>query len=335
MKLLLKILCTFCPLVTFGQNLILNPSLEEHYECPYGGVYTFWMSKYWHSPSSPPGQPFVDPWTTLGNPATPDYFNVCAASEYTIPSSDFGFQHPKDGNAFGGGYFIADASNGLKEYMTATIVNPLIVGKKYCFSFYTSLADYTSYAIDNIGAYFTVDSAYITTPYLIVQPQVVSPDSVFMSDTTDNWMKVEGEFIAQGGEKYVTIGNFNSNFSTDYIRIQDTVTNIPVFCYYYIDMLELYECKETGIEENTANNIINIYPNPTTGQVAFNYELKDGQQAVFEVFGIDGKLLHSQNVSNQNSQINITLPAISNGIYMARFTVDNKPIFNEKLVIIK
>jgi hypothetical protein len=94
----------------------------------------------------------------------------------------------------------------------------------------------------------------------------------------------------------------------------------------------------SNIEEDTSIPIItskNLYPNPTNTSVSFNYDLKKGQKGIFNLYSISGQLIYNQIITNETNQINIPLPTIDNGIYFVSFSVDYKPVFNEKLIIIK
>lgn len=68
----------------------------------------------------------------------------------------------------------------------------------------------------------------------------------------DQWNKVSGEFTAVGGEKYLTIGNFNSFNHSNVIdtRAENTVLS---GAYYYIDdvSVECLDCQEETQEVDT------------------------------------------------------------------------------------
>lgn len=54
-------------------------------------------------------------------------------------------------------------------------------------------------------------------------------------------MQVSGTYVASGGEKYITIGNFNNDANTDTVKT-DTSLSSGNICYYYIDDVTVAEC---------------------------------------------------------------------------------------------
>ena len=44
-------------------------------------------------------------------------------------------------------------------------------------------------------------------------------DTTFINSTKDMWFEVSDTLIAQGGEKYLTIGNFYSDANTQYLTL--------------------------------------------------------------------------------------------------------------------
>lgn len=120
----------------------------------------------------------------------------------------------------------------------------LIAGKSYCVAFYISLADGSQYAINHIGAY--LDNGIIDTtrscglPLTYIQPQILTP--TIIRDTA-NWIKVEGSFIANGTEKFITLGNFFSKTNTSFDSLTYTIPVIghSNFSWYVFDDVSVIE----------------------------------------------------------------------------------------------
>ncbi len=74
---------------------------------------------------------------------------------------------------------------------------------------------YPPIATDNLGAYFSTQPVLQdpTNPQLLAQPQVSSPPGVVFADTL-NYTRVSGTFVAQGDERYLTLGNFRPDAQT-------------------------------------------------------------------------------------------------------------------------
>src|SRR3972149_1459638 len=85
---------------------------------------------------------------------------------------------------------------------------------------------------------------YWNLPYI---PQV---ESLNIITDIKNWTLISGEYIAVGGEKYLTIGNFRNDANTQ----RDTINpNAPWWnsAYYYIDDVSVY-CVDSGYTTATA-----------------------------------------------------------------------------------
>src|SRR5687768_10051908 len=227
-----------------SQNLVENWSFEDTIPCVNNPLFG--------APETAP------PWYSINE--SPDYFslNYCGGGGIA-----FGYQIPKSGNAIVGfSVYNPFIINGSKEIFGQQLQDSLISGHKYCVSFYVSCADEAQYATDRISALFTdfyVDDAYISS--FVAIPQIQNSVGNIISDTA-NWVQISGDFVAQGGEKYISIGNIIDN-----ANIQVTLLpwgNLP-FSYYYIDDISVIDC--TVGQEELMSAYINIYPNPVSDHV--------------------------------------------------------------------
>lgn len=180
---------------TMAQNLVQNGSFETITECPtweYNGICLGW---------APPWQ--------CGNEGNPNLFNVCA-NPYSlgIPDNHRGFQEARTGIGYAGMICKWDDVH-FREYLMIELAQPLEAGVLYNLSFYINLGD-DFCGFKHFGAYFSVDNPYVNHSYYIpVLPQVES-DMGYLNETID-WMAVAGCFLAQGGERWLTLGNFRAN----------------------------------------------------------------------------------------------------------------------------
>lgn len=101
------------------------------------------------------------------------------------------------------------------EHIQGKFKEPLIKGQKYKISFWVRLAyQYSDYAAYNIGAYiskYKIFSTKLNNDYcLLLDPtlkaQITNKQNNFIIDT--GWVEISGIYIAQGGERYITIGCF-------------------------------------------------------------------------------------------------------------------------------
>ena len=98
-------------------------------------------------------------------------------------------------------------------------------------SFYISLADYSKFAVDNLGAYLSAGPVTANSPGpLPFTPQVVNQSGTFRS-SIEEWMLIQGSFVAVGGEDHLTIGNFNDDLNTPALQVR----NAGELAYYFVD----------------------------------------------------------------------------------------------------
>jgi len=195
--------------------------------CP-GGITDFSVLN-WYSPT----------WGTC------DYFNACNALDVGVPSNYFGNQNAKTGNGYVGFGALFDSTNpSSREYIQVELTKELDPGKLYYFSCSINKSDSSSICFSEIGVAFSSDpigGAY-SSPILVV-PQITSPVSNYMCDA-DNWSQIEGFFHPIGGEKYLTIGYFKSDYDVD--TIISHYSNQGLFAYYYVDDVSLIEETEVA-----------------------------------------------------------------------------------------
>ncbi|MBK8368166.1 MAG: T9SS type A sorting domain-containing protein [Bacteroidetes bacterium] len=307
-----------------SQNLIQNGSFENYtnIDCTYGGF----------DNGNPPYNHVLDNWFGY---QTPDYYNaICnALGWFNAPDNYFGFNQTKNGNAYTG--LVTYARGGYdKEYIYQQLSQPLQSGKVYCLSFYVNRADRFTYAIKNIGALFTNSLPSTSNIFEInAIPQVVHTGG-FISDTTQ-WTEIQGCFTANGGEQYITIGNFTTNFNTDTLNTNSTnlVPGREGTSYYYIDDITLIDQTTVGIKEiSNLSEVVRVYPNPANDILNFQFSYAEEKRKV-ELFDAIGNLVLENDASSNN--LSLTTDKLSNGVYFYTILVGEKTIKTDKIVIIK
>lgn len=319
MKYWILLLFVICNGRLFAQNLVPNPSFELFKSCPYttGDIH---LLEDWFSPSD----------------GSPDFFSVCGIDQAVqVPSNIVGFQQPQNGNSYTGILLSEDVSNSsvvYREYIEAKLTYPLTAGSKYFFSMYVSLADSSRYSSDDFGAYLSDDTlkglGYENIP---VNPQIRNQEGFFQTDK-QNWIPIQGTMIADGGESFITIGNFFDNGNTDTLFTPGGGTaangyNLP---YYYIDKICLSPDSNTCAVNTGINNmtslVVKAFPNPTTGQI--NFTGLSEKKIVIDVFDVNGNFILSK--VNPTS---LDLSEFENGIYYAKIMIDNIQL-SQKIVLI-
>ena len=203
-----------------GQNLVPNYSFENYIFCP-------------NKMNAFPPPPWYIPTNNNG-----EYCNACDTSGYLgVPAGIIkgvpNFQYARTGVA----YIYLDYRNGpTRTYIQLKLFDSLKAGHYYYAEHFVNVPNPMKYACNNIGMLFTNKAIYADTnisyaPVIPANPQVVNFNNPIIADTL-NWIKVSGVFKAQGGEQYLTLGNFKDNAHTNILQIQ---SNGYGGAGYYID----------------------------------------------------------------------------------------------------
>lgn len=296
--------------IVISQNLVPNPSFELDTACPnsYSQIY---FAPPWFQPDICYGN------TT--NSSTTDLFNICdSLGTEGIPNNEMGYQMPRTGIGYAGIIVYADTNN-YHEYLEVPLLYPLTANRNYCVEFYVSVA---SIAISDIGAYFSVDSLLDTTyrhTINYVTPQIENPIQNMLNDTI-NWMLVSGNFIAAGGEKFMTIGNFQLPANTN-------LGNVCICSsYYFIDDVSVIDCTGVGIEEKNIEDMVEVYPNPATSSITLTLSKGEGIVALYNVLG---ECVLTTSIVNHKKEIDISF--LPKGVYFVNVKSETQSM-NRKFV---
>ena len=221
-----------------AQNLVANPSFEVYNSCPLNAGEIYFASN-WFQPNNVSGSV---------NAGSSDFYHQCAPFGHTsVPVNSYsGHQAARTGGGYAG-ILVYDGENSsqyqAREYIEGSLITPLTQGVEYCVEFYVSLSDTCAYGISNLGVYFTNDSFLYPdwySQYIPVVPQVENGFSNIITDK-ENWVLVSGSFIATGGERFITIGNFDSDSMTNSQLVDPT----PYGSGYYFDDFSVFRCTDT------------------------------------------------------------------------------------------
>jgi gliding motility-associated-like protein len=166
---------------------------------------------------------------------------------FGIPKNFLGYQidnsNPKGYAGIVVAYKDFETLDFHKEFIEVGLSDSLIKGKSYCVSFYISTAEHSCYGVGKIQAYFTNDSFFVNN-HNIEYPAQISSKQPILYDTL-NWVQVTDTFRAKGGERFMTIGNFQKKANIIY---QYMLPPLPMLrdyiAYYYIDDVSVYLCDD-------------------------------------------------------------------------------------------
>jgi hypothetical protein len=194
---------------------------------------------------------------------TPDYFHQCTNILYNnpnlivgVPENFAGYQQPLTGDAYVGISISTFTERPLREFFHTKLKKNLEKGVEYKVGMYVSLADYAKFANDRFRFCLTTENRFEKkwrySKGLSFDIPICKSGVLFKSDTlitdTVNWVNIEVEYTASGGEQYLTIGVFAGD-----IKWWERILKRRVFvnkdwdkqihktpsAYYYIDNVYL------------------------------------------------------------------------------------------------
>ncbi len=207
-------------LSSYSQNLVLNPSFEDNKrrreDCP----------------------------TLFSLNGVNDWKQVCAGSvDYYKDGIKCSRKSHKTKSHTGNRYIgefsvVSKFRKYYREYFQGRFIKPLQKGKEYNIEFYVLLSEWSKIAVSDMGAYINDAPIYRKgVRRLKLHPQIKSELPV---TNKNDWTKISGVYTAIGGEKYITIGNFQK-----YRKLKKSITNSGYFSsYYYIDDISVTEITE-------------------------------------------------------------------------------------------
>lgn len=243
-----------------AQNLVVNPSFEQtNSNCGNFGGEGFFsdLSGSWDNASN----------NIEGDScSSPDLFSECnvifgGPAPTNMPNSVLGYQYSRTGTRHAG-IITHESLDEYREYIQGRTISPLVAGQSYCVSMYVSLGNAVLYATDNMGIYFgnvpyqrdpcpgTTNSGIYVTPQL-------NYDCAPITDTT-NWVRLEWNYVAAGGEQYFLIGNFFNNSNTTIVSNPGGTFTNP-YAYYFIDDVSIVATNECCFADLLAAEELCVY----------------------------------------------------------------------------
>jgi outer membrane protein OmpA-like peptidoglycan-associated protein len=207
------------------QNMVKNPSFEQYRKVPTD-LGEWGMIDYWSSATA----------------ASPDYFHKRAAGKNVdVPYNKMGRCTARSGYAYTGIYAYASRylKRNFREYVQLELKQPLLSGNTYCVKAYVFLSQSSNRAVGALG----MTASKIRLNQKDELP-IVTKNMTYMLQEDRSplneraWVEISCQYKAQGGERYLALGNFDDDKKTNVSGAieNDTFKNPHVdFAYYYID----------------------------------------------------------------------------------------------------
>lgn len=178
-----------------AQELVINGSLEVFDRCPQGPVIKTLK---------------VDGRVKAAQ-GDPDLYSACS-SGFGVPLNWSGAQSAWEGATYAGLVLTSDMPDecGSREFLQFPLEQALENGRRYRLTFRVSVAEYSGYITDRVGAIFSAEdlSRKGVPAQLRERAHMENPMGRLLGDTA-SWATVSGLYNAIGGERYVVVGNFH------------------------------------------------------------------------------------------------------------------------------
>lgn len=215
-----------------AENLVSNGSFESIDKAPkkLGSIES---ALGWYSPTGARADLFTP------NKKLPDI---------DVPSNIYGSEQAKDGSNYAGIVTYSHNNKVPRTYVSNKLEVPFKKGERYCVEFHISMAEASSYASNQIGAHFSKKAFGAAAKESIIEKTHILDENNKLFNAPFGWDRVCGVYEAEGGEKYITIGNFTSNENTKNVRnkkIASSKVALIAAAYYYLDNISV-----TLVDEN-------------------------------------------------------------------------------------
>jgi OOP family OmpA-OmpF porin len=159
-----------------------------------------------------------------------------------IPDNEYGRQKTDDGEYYAGLVFYAYQNKSPRSYITTELLSTLTEGGKYCVKYQVTLSDLSKYGCNNLGMQFTKKKVGMDNEnHLLMENPLMRSKNTVITEM-DIWTNVCNVYEAEGGEQYLTIGNFKTNEATDYKKVKRPKgfsSAQKAVAYYYIENVEV------------------------------------------------------------------------------------------------
>jgi hypothetical protein len=331
-KSILAVLLIWSSTAFYGQqNLILNPSFENSNVLQQQQWFDY-IHGWWQINS-------VDAFSTtyiLDN----DTYAQC---NWCTPLSRWGYQETQQGNNHIGiateQYNTSIANFTYNEFVGGYFTDSLDKLKRYKFSFYASVGDSicTMYS-KSLQVKLYSDSICSDFPLCQIDGDIVWFGDTMIKQTTD-WVKIEFDFIANGGEKAFLLGNFKPHLGLEYDLIPNKPTTSDTsrwgfITYWFLDNFSLTEVIEPTppgppipfLDNITISNNPGNAQNPTLFKVNLNKEA----EAKLTIYDEAARIITTHTFTADQEQYK--LENLAGAVYFYTFESSNEVFLSGKVI---
>lgn len=199
------------------------------------------------------------PWKSVSLISVDLYSASAKTDEYSVPKNVYGEEDPKTGSNYAGLSFYGYGSREPRAYLGVELTQSLEAGKEYCMKFHVSMSDMSKFAANNLGLHVSKEDVTDQTDGILnLTPHIKSlKNDPFSKQFL--WTPICGLYKAEGGEKFITIGNFDSDekTTTEKVRLSREFAGKRQQnnAYYFVDDVSVIEVNEKTKEDCLCDKI--------------------------------------------------------------------------------
>ncbi len=219
----------------------------------------------------------------------------------SVPMNQHGREEAEEGCCYAGFMAYSYKEKLPRTYLQTKLLSPMVKDEYYCVSFNISLSDLSKYAVNGIGA--SLSKTPLTQDQIAkhkAKVQVLHREEKVMDDQY-YWEDVCALIKSEGGEQYITIGNFEKQDSIQFLKMKKSrqFTQPQTFdAYYYIENVSIIPTtKEQGctcksMQKKLEKKVSATYKKTESGNLDENPELAIEQMKV--MFNPKSKILSTK-----------------------------------------
>lgn len=168
-----------------------------------------------------------------------DIFTPAAkVDDIGTPANIYGTEEPKDGQNYAGIVAYSYNDKMPRTYLMTKLDAPMKKGMTYCVTFNVALAELSKYAVSELGAHISKKAFGTDEKSSIIDKTHIKHSRGKVFNGMYGWDLICGSYTAEGGEKFITIGNFTNNKDIEPEKSKkpaDMRGTQIIAAYYYID----------------------------------------------------------------------------------------------------
>lgn len=219
---------------------------------------------------------------------------IAKVEDINTPDNVYGTEEPKDGKNYAGIVAYSYNDKMPRTYLMTKLDAPMKKGMTYCVKFNVALAELSKYSVSELGAHISKKPFGTDEKTSLIDKTHIKHPREKVFNAMYGWDLICGTFVAEGGEKYLTIGNFvnNKDIEADKNRKPSDIRGTQIIAaYYYVDDVSVVlvgsdeEC-DCGLGEASVQEVSNtVYAKTVQLTDKMTVEEKVNVQTLYFGFG--------------------------------------------------